>query len=504
MKNSRYLVICLAALLLAACKKDDDRTDDTVIRDVVFEAEKLEISAGDSIVFKDLTAGYVTHWKWTFQGGTPAASSLSSPKVVYATPGTYEVTLEVRNSATEKTLTKKSYIKVDYNRVRADFKSAAAVYFQNEEVAFRDTSAGKPQTWAWEFTPVKGGATLRSSQQHPVMRFTDTGYYRVSLTVSNPQFTDQAVKEDFIRILDPSSISAQFTADQPATYAGGKIRLKDASVGNASAWEWKVEGAETLTSTAQHPEFTFAQPGRYRVTLTVRNPYNSSTKTTEKYLLVVPSGDLAAFLPFNHAEQDLGPNQIAVTSVGGGVTFAQADRFGAAGLTATFSGSSGLMLADHAATNFGTGNYTVSLWVKTALTTRMMLWQESGRNGSKDNQTWLRLNDNTNDRRMRFCIEDGVGSTFVNLGGTGNVSDDTWHHVVAVRDGLTTLVYIDGVRVGMSTAPALRNVSNAQAFKIGFQEGAAANSSYFAGQLDDVIIYGKALTEAEVQALHQL
>ncbi len=152
MKHSRYLLFCLAALLLAACKKDDTPTDN-VIREVVFESDKQEISAGDSIVFKDFSDGYVTHWKWTFQGGTPATSAMSAPKVIYATPGTYEVTLEVRNASTEKVLTKKSYIKVDYNRVRTDFKSAAAVYFQNEEVEFRDTSAGKPQTWAWSSRP---------------------------------------------------------------------------------------------------------------------------------------------------------------------------------------------------------------------------------------------------------------------------------------------------------------------------------------------------------------
>ncbi len=188
------------------------------------------------------------------------------------------------------------------------------------------------------------------------------------------------------------------------------------SVGSVSAWEWKVEGAETVTSNEQHPEFTFAQAGRYKVTLTVRNPYNSSTKSANGYLLVVPSGDLSAFLPFNNMPEDAGPNAIEVSAVGGGVTFTDADRFGAAGRTATFNGSSGIKLADHAATNFGTGDYTVALWMKSSSATRMMLWQESGRNGSKDNQTWLRLNDNGTDRQMRFCIEDGVGSTFVNLG----------------------------------------------------------------------------------------
>ncbi|WP_341840228.1 LamG-like jellyroll fold domain-containing protein [Chitinophaga caseinilytica] len=502
MKHSRYLFFCLAALLMAACKKDDD-PNDTVIREVVFESDKQEISAGDSIVFKDFTDGYVTHWQWNFQGGQPESSTLSAPKVIYSQPGTYEVTLEVKNAHTQKSITRKAYIKVDYNRVRADFKTAAAVYFQHEDVKFRDTSAGKPQTWAWEFTPLKGGATLRSTQQHPVMKFADTGYYRVSLTASNPQFTDQVVKENFIRILDPASISADFTSDQPATYAGGKIKLKDVSMGAVTGWEWTISGPEAHASTDQNPEFTFTLPGRYKVSLKVSNPYNSHVKTMDKFLLVIPSGNLSAFVPFNHSAIDAGPNGIAMSAVGGGVAFGQ-DRFGGTGLSATFNGASGVLLADHAATNFGADDYTVSLWVKTGSNSKMMLWQESGRNGSKDNQTWIRLNDNTSDRRMRFCIEDGVGSTFVNLGAAGNVSDDAWHHVVAVRSGTTTAVYVDGVKVGSATAPALRTVSNGQDFKIGFQEGAAANSSYFSGQLDDVIIYRKALTDAEVLALYQL
>lgn len=36
-------------------------------------------------------------WQWTFQGGTPAVSSLRNPKVVFSSPGNHQVTLTVTN-----------------------------------------------------------------------------------------------------------------------------------------------------------------------------------------------------------------------------------------------------------------------------------------------------------------------------------------------------------------------------------------------------------------------
>lgn len=503
MKRHFYILVCLLTIIHYSCKKDESSAD-SVIQEVIFEADKVELSAGDSVVFKELSTGYVNKWKWTFQGGTPETSSLSSPKVIYSTPGVYEVTLEVMNSHTQKVLTKKEYINVDYNRVKADFKASAAVYFTGETVAFKDTSKGKPVTWQWEFVPVSGGATITSNIANPSIAFTDTGYYNVSLTASNTKYSDKVTKERFIRILDASSISADFTAEQTATYTGGAIQFRDISLGNANSWEWKIEGPENHTLTTQHPLQTFSTPGRYKVTLTVSNPQKSSTKTAENYILVVPGNALAAFFPFNKNPADAGPNQVGTNTIGGGVVYSSADRLGAQGNTAVFSGGSGVVVADNAALNFGTTDYSVSCWVKTSITTRMMIWQESGKNGTNDNQTWLRIGDNTTNRLTRFNVEDNTGSAFVNLAAEGKVSDNAWHHMVCVRQGQTTSVYIDNVKVGSANASTLKNVSNGQDFKIGFQEGATSNSSFFNGNIDDVIIYRKALSEAEIAALFNL
>lgn len=503
MKRHFYILVCLLSIIHYSCKKEESNAD-SVIREVVFEADKTEISAGDSITYKDLSVGYVTKWQWTFEGGTPETSNLSSPTVVYATPGIYEVTLVAMNSYTQKEVTKKEYINVDYNLVKADFTTVSEVYFTGQPVTFKDSSKGKPVTWNWEFVPVSGGTTITSTEANPSVTFTDTGYYNVSLTAANEAYSDKATKEKFIRILDVNSISADFSSEQTATYTGGSIQFRDISVGNVTGWEWTIAGPENHTSTEQHPVQVFNTPGRYKVTLKVTNPAKSSTKTTENYLLVIPGSDLAAFFPFNGNAADVGPNSISTSTVGGGIGYNSADRSGKQGYTAIFSGASGVLAANHAATNFGTGDYTISCWVKTSSTAKMMIWQESGRNGTNDNQTWLRIGDNTTNRMTRFDVEDNTGSTFVNLGAPGAVSDNAWHHMVCVRAGLTTSVYIDGVKVGSATAGNLKNVSNAQDFKIGFQEGASSNSSFFSGNIDDMIIYRKALSEPEILSLFNL
>lgn len=145
-----------------------------------------------------------------------------------------------------------------------------------------------------------------------------------------------------------------------------------------------------------------------------------------------------------------------------------------------------------------------NMTVKMSETSRMMVWAESGGDGSQDNQAWLRLGDNTTDRKIRFCVEDGSGSTILNIG--QGVSDDVWHHMVCVRQGLASKVYIHGEIVSEASALSARNVSNSQPFKIGAQEsgGGGSYSNYFSGQIDDFIVFNRALTDQEIKDLFNL
>jgi PKD repeat protein len=502
--TTKFLPVLLLLFMSVtiSCNKPGDDRYKTI--KPVFESDRQEISAGDSVTFKDFSEGYATKWKWTFEGGAPDTSNLSSPVVTYNTPGVYSVTVEVSNGTTSTTLTKKEYIKVDYNQIKADFNASATVTFTGQTVAFKDSSSGGPQKWLWEFVPVSGGTTLKSTEQNPSLNFTDTGYYNVSLAASNPSYSDKKTKTNFLRVIDINAISADFTSNETATYAGGNISFSDRSLGFVTSWQWSIEGPVTITSQEQNPVINFTTPGRYKVSLTASNTNKSITKSISDYILVVPSEGLAAFLPFNGNIHDVGPNAIASTALGAGVDFNTSDRKGEQGNTANFNGATGVILADNNSTNFGANDYSVSCWVKTSVSSKMMVFQESGKNGAKDNQTWLRLGDNTTDKVIRFDIEDGTGSAILNIPSASKVSDGVWHHLVAVRQGLVISVYVDGVKINSLSASGLKVVSNNEDFKIGVQEGATSNSSFFNGDMDDVIIYNKALTDAEVLALFNL
>jgi len=78
-----------------------------------FEADVTTITTGESVNFTDLSTNLPDSWSWTFDGGTPAASTDQNPQgIVYNTPGTYTVTLVASNSFGSDTAVKVNYITV--------------------------------------------------------------------------------------------------------------------------------------------------------------------------------------------------------------------------------------------------------------------------------------------------------------------------------------------------------------------------------------------------------
>lgn len=72
------------------------------------------VCQGNSLTFTDLSwNGAPTSWNWTFQGGTPAISSDSSPVIQYNTPGIYDVGLTVTNGSGTVNTTKTSFVTVN-------------------------------------------------------------------------------------------------------------------------------------------------------------------------------------------------------------------------------------------------------------------------------------------------------------------------------------------------------------------------------------------------------
>jgi hypothetical protein len=90
------------------------------------------------------------------------------------------------------------------------------------------------------------------------------------------------------------------------------------------------------------------------------------------------------------------------------------------------------------------------------------------------------------------------GPTGGNLDAKGIVTDNDWHQVACVYDGVNKLIYIDG-REDARAASTGQIAVNTDALWIGNNSGSTARQ--LGGLVDDVRIYSRPLSAAEVAGL---
>ena len=85
-------------------------------------------------------------------------------------------------------------------------------------------------------------------------------------------------------------LRADFSATDSVVVTGTTVGFNDNSIGlRATGWQWSFAGGMPAASTLQHPVVTYPEPGRYTVTLTVKNGAFSDTKTKTAYIFVTAS-----------------------------------------------------------------------------------------------------------------------------------------------------------------------------------------------------------------------
>jgi hypothetical protein len=171
-----------------------------------------------------------------------------------------------------------------------------------------------------------------------------------------------------------------------------------------------------------------------------------------------------------------------------------ADRFGIPNAAALFSGGNSVVtIPNSSSLNIaGTNGLTLSAWVNTVLPGEFQaILNKWGLGGPEDDQFWLGLQEGgvflQTDAAIVWGLSDMPGTTYV--------------HVTAVYNPVTMQMqmFLNGKLNG--SRPWQQNLrSTAQRILIGNAEGLQAG---FAGMIDDVRIYNRGLTEAEVLHLHQ-
>ncbi len=157
--------------------------------------------------------------------------------------------------------------------------------------------------------------------------------------------------------------------------------------------------------------------------------------------------------------------------------------------------------------NFGTGNLSIDMWVKTVAVPGSVLLIDHRQNISNP-ATRLGYAVFLYNGRLGFQMANGSGvtATYINFSGP-NVGNNLWNFITitAQRGSATGLkMYVNGVAVtpsSTSTIPVTGSISTAFAFRIGGPLPSIYHDRFLRGALDEIELFGRVLTPAEVAAL---
>jgi PKD repeat protein/PhoPQ-activated pathogenicity-related protein len=276
----------------------------TVLADEImqadFLAEERSISSGQPLELTDTSiateaAGTINRWLWEFGDG--AISTRQNPTHTYTKPGIYDIALTITTDRNvSRKVVKNAYIQVEAPANLVDFFASSTNVDVNEGVTFKDISQiqGTPVlSRRWDF----GDGNI-STELAPVHRYTQSGIYTVSLTISTSGGDLRAVKENYIVVRSVSGIRADFsynTSGGANPYVGEAVQFYDTSEsgrGEITTWQWNF--GDGVTSDEQNPKHAFGAIGSYVVTLTITSAYG--TDSQEKTLQVVFRPPAANFM----------------------------------------------------------------------------------------------------------------------------------------------------------------------------------------------------------------
>jgi hypothetical protein len=164
---------------------------------------------------------------------------------------------------------------------------------------------------------------------------------------------------------------------------------------------------------------------------------------------------------------------------------------GIAGSALTFDG-----IDDYVVTGFvrDLATWTVSVWVRSPAAPA----NASVGSGPVHRDANFQFNWNHSQGNFRGAVALRVGGRWYPAS-FGALQANTWYHLTGTYDGETLRAYTNGVLVSSNDRPS--GPADAETAPLTFGRHARNTSGFFAGTLDEIRIYDRALSGAEVAAL---
>jgi hypothetical protein len=142
--------------------------------------------------------------------------------------------------------------------------------------------------------------------------------------------------------------------------------------------------------------------------------------------------------------------------------------------------------------NFGAGDFSICAWAKTTATTGRWAERQDIVGKGDPSVSGYALSADSN---KAFFWVGGAGE----VPGTSDINDGEWHHLAGVRKGADVFLYVDGQLEAQGTNA--ENVDTAISCIIA--KHPTKGESFFAGAIDEVLIYNRALGEDEIKQIYE-
>jgi hypothetical protein len=216
----------------------------------------------------------------------------------------------------------------------------------------------------------------------------------------------------------------------------------------------------------------------------------------------LPQEGLVAWYPFNGNANDGSGNNLNGVVEGPNLV---SDRNGEPNSAYYFNGTGDIINVEHNdLLNFQAGGeLSVSYWIQGTPDPLNVDHIISKQTGSGSNQDGWNCALQQNTSEPAFILKNGSGSNQCLLNSSETALADEWYNVVSVYNGSLIRIYMNGVLTS-ETECVTEIGDNTNSLQIGSCTWATnfPNVVSFTGVIDDIAIYNRALTQAEVEAIY--
>ncbi len=222
--------------------------------------------------------GTFTSLVWTFPGGTPSSSAATNPSVAYNTPGTYDVTLTVKNGTDSLMVTKQNYISV-----------------------LQTASVANPFAEGFEINPSLNGLDWFSNSYDTINHWqvTNTAAYSGNSSVmltnfNNTEGTKDELYSKLFNLTGNSSLSFSFkyAYAKRDTTSNDQLQLYIATNCNTSWYQrFNLTGNSLPTAPSQNSFFIPSTSAEWKQMTTVIPPFLMTATVRFKFVFTSSKGN---------------------------------------------------------------------------------------------------------------------------------------------------------------------------------------------------------------------